>query len=343
MPGTVRVPDFARLRVAVVGDLIADHYVYARPGRLSREAPVMVLRHVSERVDAGGAANVARNLWALGARVQLFGTIGPDEVGEQLLGILSADAIDTSGVLRVPSWTTPRKTRVLAAEPRRTMQQVVRIDRDTVAAPDPEARAALRDKLRSLAGAVDALLVSDYHYGLVETDLAEVVRELQDAGALVVLDPRRNLNVFRRPTAITPNLSELARGVGRPEEDLEEPERVVEAAHEVLERVGPRWLLVTMGNRGMALFGAELPHGGLSVEASGSAEVVDVSGAGDTAAAAFTVALAAGVDGPSAMRLANAAAGVVVMENGTAVCSSSRLRAALAEAPEPVEFGSATA
>jgi D-beta-D-heptose 7-phosphate kinase/D-beta-D-heptose 1-phosphate adenosyltransferase len=223
------------------------------------------------------------------------------------------------------------------------MQQVVRIDRDPVAAPDPEARAALRDKLRSLAGAVDALLVSDYHYGLVETDLAEVVRELQDAGALVVLDPRRNLNVFRRPTAITPNLSELARGVGRPEEDLEEPERVVEAAHEVLERVGPRWLLVTMGNRGMALFGAELPHGGLSVEASGSAEVVDVSGAGDTAAAAFTVALAAGVDGPSAMRLANAAAGVVVMENGTAVCSSSRLRAALAEAPEPVEFGSATA
>ncbi|MEM7310052.1 MAG: PfkB family carbohydrate kinase [Planctomycetota bacterium] len=328
------VPDFTQLRVAVVGDLIADRYLYARPTRISREAPVLVLRYEREEIGTGGAANVARNFWALGARTVLLGAVGRDAEGRELLRQLDHDLVDVSNVQTLPTWTTPTKTRILGAEPGRTVHQVLRIDREPDAALDPDVCESIADSVRALAGEVDALLVSDYGYGLVNEAVATAALEVQAAGAKVMLDPRRILTPFRGVTGITPNLSELERISGV---ELPEPasmDAVRSAAAVVLARLAPEWLLVTLGNRGMALFTPELREG-VRVAASGPDEVIDVSGAGDTAAAAFTLGLSAGLDGPSAMRLANAASGVVVLETGAAVCSLSKLRSALPQAPRP--------
>jgi rfaE bifunctional protein kinase chain/domain len=326
------LPDFAGLRVAVAGDLIADRYVYARPTRVSREAPVLVLRHERERVGCGGAANVARNVRALGARTHLIGVVGRDAEGRELLRQLSLEGIDTAGVEASDAWQTPTKTRILGAEAGRTPHQVVRIDREPEAPLGAAERGAAAARLQALLGKVDAVLVSDYGYGLVDVEVAHAARALQHAGARLVVDPRRVLDAFAGATAITPNLGELERLAGV---ELPEPsslEAVAEAARRARERLAPEHLLVTLGNRGMALFSAGEP-GGLRICASGSDEVVDVSGAGDTAAAAFTLALAAGLSGPAAMVVANAAAGVVVLETGTAVCTPAQLAAALLAAP----------
>jgi len=183
-------------------------------------------------------------------------------------------------------------------------------------------------------GRVDAILVSDYGYGLVGPELVEAAHEVRAAGGVVVIDPRKNFDLLRGATALTPNLAELAVATGRRLEEMVDYREVVRAANELADRAEPEWLLVTMGNRGMALFSNDHPEG-VTIRAAGSESVIDVSGAGDTAAATFTLALAAGLEGPRAMRLANAAAGVVVMEHGTAVCQLSRLRSELPGAPQP--------
>ena len=336
------VPDFTGLRVAVVGDLIADHYLFGRPTRLSREAPVMVLRHSGEEIGAGGAANVARNLWSLGARTLLFGAVGRDATGRELVRLLESEEIDLEGVESVAGWVTPTKTRVLGAEPGRTMHQVLRIDREPEAPLATEVQASLASRLRSLVGRIDALLVSDYGYGVAGEDVAQAAREIQAAGAIVVLDPRRNFGPFRGATAMTPNLAELAEAANMRIDELADVEGVRRAAAVFVQEHAPDSLLVTMGNRGMALFSREHPHG-VSIRAAGSESVVDVSGAGDTAASAYTLGLAAGLEGPRAMRLANAAAGVVVMESGTAICPLSKLRSALPGAPQPAAVASPVA
>ena len=328
------VPDFTALRVAVVGDLIADRYLFARPTRLSREAPVMVMRYEGEEAGAGGAANVARNLWAFGARTSLLGAIGQDVPGRELLHLLSNEAIDVAGVEALTEWRTPTKTRILGAEAGRTMHQVLRIDREPDEPLPSSICAPIADRVRALAGEVDALLISDYGYGVCDERVAAAAREVQEASAVVVLDPRSEYELFRGVTGLTPNLAELAAVTGRSIEAMQDDAEVTKAATEVLERFEPRWLLVTMGNRGMELYSREFPEG-IAIGAAGSELVIDVTGAGDTAVSAFTLGLAAGLEGPRAMRLANAAAGVVVMENGTAVCTLSKLRSALPNAPQP--------
>jgi D-beta-D-heptose 7-phosphate kinase/D-beta-D-heptose 1-phosphate adenosyltransferase len=333
-----QVPDFSKLSVAVVGDLISDHYLVCEPRGLSREAPVMVLRLAFDQFGAGGAANVARNLRTLGARTYAFGAVGRDARGRELIGQLEADGIEVGGLVNVPEWTTPTKTRVVAAEPRRNLQQVLRIDREPNGPVPREARQEVARHLRALAGQVDALVVSDYEYGLLDAEVSAAVMELDLAGVPVVLDPRSSYRGFEGVCALTPNVDELAGFTGRRPERLANPRELVRAAGELLEAARARHLLVTRGNLGMALFGPGLDPEGVAVEASGAGDVTDVSGAGDTAAAVFALALAAGMQGPDAMVLANAASGVVVMENGAAVCTPAQLREALLSAPAPVRL-----
>ena len=330
------VPDFTALRVAVVGDMIADHYLYARPTRLSREAPVMVLRHAGEEISAGGAANVACNVWSLGATTMLVGAVGRDANGREVLRLLERDQIDVSGVHTASDWTTPTKTRILGAEPGRSMHQVLRVDREPDAPISKEVRAGLAEAVASLAGRIDALLVSDYGYGLIGEEIGAAADEVRRAGATVVLDPRQTFEPFRHATAFTPNLAELAVATGRTLGSMIDFAEVVTAANQLLERYEPEWLLVTMGNRGMALFSSGDPQG-ITIRPAGAESVIDVSGAGDTAAAAFTLGLTAGLEGQRAMRLANTSAGVVVMEHGTAACPLSKLRSALPSAPQPAQ------
>ncbi|HED65322.1 MAG TPA: sugar kinase [Planctomycetes bacterium] len=328
------VPDFTALRVAVAGDLIVDRYVYARPTRLSREAPVIVMRHAGEELGAGGAANVARNLCALGTRTTLIGTVGRDAMGRELIRLLETDEVSVEAVHSSVGYTTPTKTRILGAEPGRTMHQVLRIDREPDHPVPLEERERVARDLRTLEGRIDALLVSDYGYGLVDENVGAAARRIRDAGGVVVLDPRADFELLSGATAMTPNLAELANAVGKSIDQMADFSEVVRAANELLERARPEWLLVTMGNRGMALFSEE-ERAGVTTRPAGAESVIDVSGAGDTAAAVFTLALAAGLEGPRAMRLANTAAGVVVMEHGTAVCPLSTLRSTLPVAPQP--------
>jgi len=329
MSARVRVPDFSRLCVAVAGDLVADRYLYASPRKLSREAPVLVLRHERETLGLGGAANVARNLRVLGAKTELFGLAGRDASGRELAARLDEEHIGHAGVLSVPGWVTPTKTRVLAAEPRRSAQQVLRIDREPSDAAPAARRAEIVRRMRASAAQFDALVVSDYEYGLVGEELGALAREWTAAGRTVVLDPRRALAPFRGITALTPNVGELARFTGAEPERLDDPAALARAARELLGQSAVRWLLVTRGNLGMALFGAGVPSAGLFVAASGTGEVTDVSGAGDTSAAVFALALAASRPAAESMQLANAAAGVVVLEHGAAACSRADLERAL--------------
>ena len=329
------VPDFGDLAVVVAGDLVADRYLFGQPARLSREAPVLVLRHEKEELGAGGAANAALNLTALGARTEIVGTVARDANGRELLALLEAAGVDVSGVVTATDWLTPTKTRILGAEPGRTRHQLLRVDREPDAPPSAAVRAQVAERVRARAGEVDALLVSDYGYGLCAAELGRAAAQARSAGTRAVLDPRRSFEPFSGVSAMTPNLGELAFAVARPVEELGSPAELARAALLVLERFAPELLLVTLGNRGMALFSRDDPEGTF-VRAAGAESVVDVSGAGDTAAAAFTLALAAGLDGRSAMRLANAAAGIVVMEPGAAVCPIDRLRSTLPAAPHPL-------
>ena len=336
------VPDFTGLRVAVVGDLIADHYLFASPSRLSREAPVLVLRHEREEIRGGGSANVARNLWSLGAQTHVIGAVGRDANGRELRSLLETESITVEDVLTIPGWVTPTKTRILGAGPRRTMQQLLRIDHDPDAPLPQDARFKIADRVRALSGVVDAVILSDYDYGAVRQEVAEAARELMRDGIIVVLDPGRQVDGFRGLSAITPNLTELAEMADMPPSAMDSAPKVREAAQRVVDRLAPEFCLVTMGNQGMRLFGSSLPDEGVWLAASGGNEVIDVSGAGDTAVAAFTLALTAGLGVEGAMRIANVASGVVVMENGTAVCQLSKLRSALPHAPRPSPIATAT-
>lgn len=327
--------DFGARRVAVCGDLIADRYLYASPQRLSREAPVMVLRHEHETLGAGGAANVARNLAALHARVSAFGAIGVDESGSGVRSALADVGVDTQGLCESAAWRTPTKTRVLAAEARRFPHQVLRIDREPDGPLQPEQRAEVVHRLAAARITSDALVVSDYGYGMVDEELAAESRAWAASGRVVVLDPRDRIDGFDGIAAMTPNIGELARFHGVDPSGLDDPQALRRASHALLKRVGCEWLLVTRGNLGMALFGAGIDPQGVAVCAAGKREVTDVSGAGDTSASVFALSLAAGLDAPEAMRLANLAAGVVVMEIGTAVCALDRLSEQYDDADAP--------
>lgn len=298
----------------------------------------MVLRYASESIGAGGAANVARNLRALGSCVLLLGVVGRDDRGCELLRVLEEDSVDTSGVRVLDSYVTPTKTRVLAAEPRRNLQQVLRIDREPSHAIEPSVRGAIAHELGAIACEVDALIVSDYEYGLSGVEIGAVAGELARAGKIVVFDPRRGVANFSGLTAITPNVDELARFTNTAPDRLDGPRELWRAAAALRESTCCRFVLVTRGNLGMALFGEALPREGFVVEALGTGEVTDVCGAGDTAAAVFALALAAKCTALEAMRFANAASGVVVLKHGAAVCSARELEAALASAPTPVRL-----
>jgi rfaE bifunctional protein kinase chain/domain len=294
---------------------------------------VLVLRHRRELLGAGGAANAARNMRALGARVTMLGAVGRDRNGRELLELLERDGIDVSPAVTIAGWTTPTKTRVLGAEPGRTPQQVLRIDREPEGDVPADARGELAGRLHELAAEVDAVLLSDYGYGLLGEELAGAAAALRARGATVVLDPRRSFALFRGIHAMSPNLGELALASRRSIEELSEPGALMASAHELCQRAFLEHVLVTLGNRGMLLV-SRRAGGCWTVPAAGH-EAVDVSGAGDTAAAAFTLALASGATAPQAMRLANAAASVVVMEMGAVPCALDKLRSALPVSPEP--------
>ncbi len=319
---------FSGLRIGVLGDLIADLYTYGQPVRLSREAPVMIIREEREELIPGGAANTIANLRALGATVIPVGIVGDDLVGERLLGQLVASGVDCRGVRILEDYRTVAKTRLLAGDMHTVKQQVVRIDREPTREPTPAEISALVSTLEELGGEVDAWVVSDYGYAAATPQAIEWVRSRSRRrgrrGVPTVADSRYRLRAFAGFTVVTPNESELCEATR-----LENPSsrELVAAARALGGELAGEALLVTRGNRGMLLL--ESGQDPLEIPIHGGADIVDVSGAGDTVASVLTLALAAGAGLPSACRLANVASGLTVMKRGAATVTPAELRGAL--------------
>ncbi|HEV8585043.1 MAG TPA: bifunctional ADP-heptose synthase [Methylomirabilota bacterium] len=322
------VDAFAGKTLVVVGDLITDEYLYGKPARISREAPVLILKFTAREVRLGGAANAAHNAHALGARVLPVGVIGKDGAGDELLALFHASGVPTDGIVTEAGRVTPMKTRINAGGYQATRQQVVRLDREPVHEPQPITEDALLSRLTSLAARADAILVSDYGYGTVTPRVFERVRSLaRRAGTVVTVDSRYHLQRFTGVTAATPNEAELELLVGGPTDDEREVEK---AGRQLLERLDARYLLVTRGSRGMALL--ERDGATTFIPIHGTDEIADVTGAGDTVISTFTLALACGAPALDAATLANMAGGLVVMKRGTATVAPSELRQACGSA-----------
>jgi D-glycero-beta-D-manno-heptose-7-phosphate kinase len=324
------VDGFSSRRVLVVGDLIADEFIYGEVSRVSREAPVLILKYDATQIVAGGAGNAANNVAALGGRATLSGLVGSDAEGRRMLASFHR-GVDKAHVIRARQYRTPVKTRILAGGVHAARQQVVRIDRDTGWPLDETVSRALAKKIEPALDNCDAVLLSDYGSGLITPALADVVRRAvgrrkRRRAIPVLLDSRYRLFDYRGLTTCTPNESEVEAALGvQIDDDLETLER---AGRLLLRRTGMQAVLITRGSRGMALFQPKQPT--VHVPIFGADEVTDVTGAGDTVNATFGLALAAGASFYEAARLANYAGGLVVMKRGTATVSAKELSDAIA-------------
>jgi len=323
------VDAFASKRVLVVGDLIADEFIYGEVSRVSREAPVLILKYDATQVVPGGAGNAANNVAALGARASLTGMVGTDPEGKRLLSTFPR-TVDIRQVVRASHYRTPVKTRILAGGVHSAKQQVVRIDRETGWPLSEDVSEAFARKLAPALADCDAVLLSDYGSGLVTPDLALAIRRALEArtsrrAVPVVVDSRYRLLDYKGLTACTPNESEVERAL-----DIEigdDSEVLEQAGRTLLRRTGMQAVLITRGSRGMALFQPKQPTIHLAI--FGSDEVADVTGAGDTVISTVTLSLAAGASFEEAARLANYAGGLVVMKRGTATITSNELKDAV--------------
>ena len=319
------VDGFSSRRVLVVGDLIADEFVYGEVARVSREAPVLILKYDATAMVAGGAGNAANNVASLGGRARLVGLVGADPEGRRLLGSFHR-GVDRRHVVRSRGYRTPVKTRILAGGIHAARQQVVRIDREPGWPLDESVSAVLEKKIAPALDDCDAVLLSDYGSGLVTPALADAIRQAVARRARrrpipVLLDSRYRLLDYRGLTTSTPNESEVEQVLGiRINDNGAALER---AGRLLLRRTGMQAVLITRGSRGMALFQPRQPA--IHLPIFGSDEVTDVTGAGDTVNATFGLALAAGASFYEAARLANYAGGLVVMKRGTATVSSREL------------------
>ena len=320
------VASFPRQTICVVGDFVLDEFVSGEISRISREAPVLILRHRRTEAYPGGAANAVNNLVDLGAKVLPVGVVGDDQGGKTLLDYFRRKGIDISGILRTRDRATTTKTRYLAGWTHSTEQQVLRVDCEPGEASPASIRESLQRKARQAAKKADAVLISDYGLGAVSPS---IVRKM--SGKLITLDSRYRLLEYQDAgiTAATPNEPELEAAyhvsVGN------DMQRLEELGRQTLRDLGLEALVVTRGKDGMTVFedGTGKPGHPHNIPIYGSETPVDVTGAGDTVIAAFTLALAAGASYLEAAHLANYAGGIVVMKRRTATVTRAELETAL--------------
>jgi len=320
------VERFPRQRVIMLGDLVADESVYGEIARVSREAPVLILKERERQVVPGGGANAANNLAALGAQVIPIGVVGKDEPGEALLHYFRERHISTRHIVRVGNYLTPTKTRILGGLSHWQRQQIVRIDREPVPPLAAKVRTGLTRAAAALLHSSSGVLVADYGYCATNAQEVESLRQrAYRLGLPITIDSRYDLATYRKLTAATPNEPELESAFGQSiGNDLE---RLHTLGRKFLHRQALQALLVTRGRDGMALF--EPRRQPRHIPVLGSDQAVDVTGAGDTVIAAFTLALAAGASFLEATLIANCAAGIVVMKRGTATVSLGEIREAI--------------
>ncbi len=314
---------FSSTSVALIGDLVLDRFILGTPKRISREAPVIILHHEGERDIPGGAANALANMAALGLKVIALGAIGDDEPGAALRRALADRGVATDSLVVVPGYRTPTKVRILGGGASSLKHQVARYDIEDELPDDGDWYMKLRDGLPAIADCA-AVAISDYGYGSVQPDIVDALRGIAGGGRWITLDSRYRIGDFVGIDGATPNLEELEVAVGR---RLRDDDEVAAAAAELRSDLDARFILATRGNRGMTL--ADADGGVAHVPVFGTDEVADVTGAGDTVLAVLTASLAAGASPVEGARLANIAAGLVVMKLGTATITSDELRTAI--------------
>ena len=310
-------------RILVIGDLMLDEFIWGKVSRISPEAPVPIVEVSAQSYYPGGAANVARNLREFTRNVAVMGVVGSDPPADHLRGLLSANGIDTSAIQQLPSYQTIVKTRIIARQ-----QHVVRVDRESATGPDPGCHAGAIGALRGMLPGTDAVIIEDYAKGFLNQDFVDQIASMaRGAGKILTVDPNpRNDLRWQGVTAVKPNRAEAFHAAGLSLTDATDPPEEDAALLKAGERLLAKWdcelLLITLGEQGMLLMRRGLPPQTL---APCSREVFDLSGAGDTAIALFTLALAAGSPAEQAAEVANHAASVVVGKLGTATLTPEEL------------------
>lgn len=310
------VSGFEKIKVMVVGDLILDEFLWGDVSRISPEAPVPVVWVKKESFMPGGASNVANNLRSLGANVYLVGVIGEDERGAILKSELEQKGINTSGIFVDESRPTTLKTRVVAQH-----QQVVRIDKEKI---DHLAEDTLNKIARHIEKAMkemDAVIIEDYGKGVITPSLLrKIVPLAKRSNKIISVDPKEeHFRYYRGISVITPNNHEASKAVGF---DIKDEATLKKAGLKLLDKVKSKIALITLGENGMAVFQKNKPMKQIPTVAQ---EVFDVSGAGDTVIASYTLSLASGADPIEAAHIANCAAGIVVGKVGIAVVTPDEL------------------
>ncbi len=307
-------------RILVLGDIMVDEYIWGEVQRISPEAPVPVVHVRNETTQLGGAANVVNNLRSLEADVELAGVVGSDDLGRRVIAALNRLGINSDGIVQSSDHQTIRKTRIIAHN-----QQVVRVDRETVSPISRRIEDQIISYCLECMKRVDGVVISDYAKGAITPAVAQaVIQRANESGKICSVDPKvKNVNNYAHCSVITPNHHEAAQISGI---TIDEPDAVMRAGQTILDRLGTKSVLITCGERGMALFE---PGKEMETIDTVAQSVYDVTGAGDTVISALTLALTAGLTYKDSALLANFAAGVVVGKVGTATTTIAELKKAM--------------
>ncbi|MCK5556811.1 MAG: carbohydrate kinase [Candidatus Hydrogenedentes bacterium] len=312
---------FHDANIAVIGDMTVDIYVYAKPHRLSREAPVVIVQYEGEEALPGGAANVVNNLWALGAQVLPIGVLGDDEAGHNLADSFPGNNVRKEGFVFEPGRATVTKTRFFAGDAHTSKQQMLRLDRETAEPLSAEAEGRVLASLDLARQSADAVIVSDYGYDVITPAVRSKLLDIA-AEKTVLIDSRYRVTEFKGAAVIKPNESEarIAAGITGQSDD------VYEVGRRLLDMVSTRAVVLTRGNKGMIVFEKdEKPVVVPICDTSNLTGITDVSGAGDTVASLLGLSLACGASCVEAAQLATYAAAVVVTKRGVAAATVEEL------------------
>jgi len=311
---------FRQARVLVVGDLTLDEFLTGQVERISREAPVLILRHETTQRVPGGGANAVCNLAQLGAQVKAVGLLGKDEQGRSLRHLFESAGIDTSGMLLDPDRPTVTKTRISGHSRQSVTQQIVRIDRKSNQLPDLDLQLQLAEYIRQHLDTVDAVICSDYGDGV----LTQPVIAAALSHPRTIVDSQKQIQLYRGAMLFTPNLPEAEQAVGYA---ITTPESLRQAGQDLLTLTQAQQILITRGEQGMSLFGRDRTEH--HIPAFNRTEVFDVTGAGDTVVTALTLGLTVGASFWEAAVLGNLAASIVVRQFGTTTTTPTEMKAAL--------------
>lgn len=314
---------FAQANVLVIGDLTLDEFLTGQVERISREAPVIILRHETTQQLPGSGANAVYNLAKLGAQVKVVGLIGQDEQGQVLRRLFEESGIDTTGIIIDPNRPTVTKTRISGHARQSVTQQIVRIDRKSDQLPKIELQLQLAEYIRSQLATVDAVICSDYGDGVFTPPV--IAAALSHPSSIV--DTQSELQRYAGAMLFTPNLPEAEKAVGY---DITTPQALAQAGNDLLNLTQAEKILITCGDEGMSLFentGQKIQS--WSIPAFNRTAVFDVTGAGDTVVVALTLGLVAGANFWEAAVLGNLAASIVVRQFGTATTTAAEMKAAL--------------